>query len=59
MGTTYLDEFIDRQGRPSALDPNLAKDLRSHHGNLGTDGQDYNTTYRTAHYWKQPSPEEI
>lgn len=59
LDTTYGDEFIDRKGRPSNLDPNLAKDLRSHHGNFGIDPQDWTTTYRGAHFWKQPDPEEV
>lgn len=58
MATIYMDEYIDRKGKPSSLDPFLAKDLRSHHGNLGIDGVDWNTTYRTQHYWKQPDVEE-
>lgn len=53
-----MDEFIDRKGKPSNLDPHLAKDLRSHHANLGIDPIDWHTTYRTQHAWKQPEPEE-
>ena len=53
-----MDEFYDMKGRPSKLDPALAKDLRSHHSNLGIDNMRWGTTYRDQHAWKQPTNED-
>lgn len=53
-----MDAFVNRGGKPSFLDPALAKDLRSHHSSLGIDGVDWGTTYKNAHYWKQPEKDD-
>jgi hypothetical protein len=56
--TTHNATYQDRHGRPSKLDPEMAKDLRSHHAKFGIDKKDWSTTYRREHYWKQPEIEE-
>lgn len=53
-----MDAFQNRGGKPSHLNPELAKDLRSHHSSLGIDANDWGTTYKNAHYWKQPVNED-
>jgi len=53
----YGADFKPHGGKPSKLDPALAKDLRSHHGNFGIDPLDYGTSYGNSHGWKQPGKE--
>jgi hypothetical protein len=57
MTTTHQSEFVNRGCQPSVLNPELAKDLRSHHSKLGNTDFDWNTTYRVEHIWKQPDKE--
>ncbi len=57
MSTTHGAEFLDRGYAANKLNPELAKDLRSHHSVLGNDKIDWNTTYRGEHFWKQPEKE--
>lgn len=58
MNSTYMDTYLKTNGKPSKLDPSLAKDLRSHHSNLGIDAARWDTTYRDQHAWKQPTIED-
>ena len=58
LQTNHMDAFQHRGGKPSHLNPELAKDLRSHHSSLGIDANDWGTTYKNAHYWKQPVAED-
>lgn len=53
----YGADFKPHGGKPSKLDPALAKDLRSHHGSFGIDALDYGTSYQNSHGWKQPGKE--
>jgi hypothetical protein len=49
--TTYNQEYNEtvRKGIPGKLDSQMAKDLRSHHTNIGQGNQDWNTSYRQSH----------
>lgn len=58
LNTHYQTDFIETNGKPSNLDPTLAKDLRSHHTTLGIDRAEWETTYRGQHFWKQPERED-